>query len=173
MVAIILLIIGSVLVSVGFVTFFTIGRSGAQSAANSFGIDLGGTLLLPSLIPWIIGGLLILWAVVLLFMGKARQKELKEIAASGIDTAGIITFLDRNYAVLINNRPVYSIVEYRFRDNHGREWANRAGNIDTELVIRTGWQVGSPIRVRYMPSDPTKSAIVGVELSSGMAVIAR
>lgn len=170
MLGIILLVMGSIIVTTGFVAFFSINNSGASSAASGFGIDLGGMLLLPSLIPWIIGGLLMLWGIALLVMGRVRNKELKEIAYGGVNAEGIITFVDRNYSVLINNRPVYSIVEYRFRDQHGREWANRAGNIDTEFVIRSGWQVGSHIQVRYMPNDPTKSAIAAAELNSARTI---
>jgi hypothetical protein len=170
MVAIILLIVGIVMVVVGTVTFFSFRNSGVGSVSNSFGYNFDGLLLLPSLIPWLIGGLLILWAIVLLIKGKARREELRQIAATGTDAEGYITFVDRNYSVLVNNRPIYSIVEYRFRDYNGHEFVNRADNLDTNFVLRSGWQVGSSIRVRYLPKDPTKSAIVAAELQNAMVM---
>jgi hypothetical protein len=45
-------------------------------------------------------------------LGNRRIAE--ELAQRGIPTEGVITFLDCNYSVLVNHRPISSIVEYRF-----------------------------------------------------------
>ncbi len=164
MIGIIFLVVGLGLVGMGFYTFFTISGSGAAESAASFGMNLGGTLLLPSILLWVIGGMMVLAGVVSLMKGKARQGELRQIAAVGMEADGIVTFVDRNYSVLVNNRPVYSVVEYRYKDMMGREFVGRASNLNTDFVIRSGWRVGTPIKVRFMPDDPTKSAIVAAEL---------
>ena len=165
--ALIFLVTGLITVGVGFVVFFATNNAGtasATSAAASVGIDLGLTMLLPSIICWAVGGLLLLLGVFGLLGGMARNTELKEIAAGGVQANARITFLDRNYTLLLNNRPVYSIVEYVFRDNMGREIVRRADNIKTDQVIRAGWQVGSMIQVRYLPQNPYKSGIMFAEI---------
>jgi len=155
---------GLLLVVIGFITFFTVSSSGAGSAAASVGINLGATLMLPSIICWATGGGLTLWGALLLMQGGARRGDLQQIAAAGIETGAVITYVDRNYSLLLNNRPIYSIVEYRYRDGMGREFVNRADNVKTDLVIRNNWQVGSPIKVRYLPANPTKSGIMFAEV---------
>ncbi|HEX2915959.1 MAG TPA: DUF3592 domain-containing protein [Chloroflexia bacterium] len=162
--AIIYLVVGIITVAVGFIVFFTLNGSGAASAASSVGINLTGTLLIPSITCWAIGGIMVIFGILGLLQGKARQGELQQIAATGVETGGIITFLDRNYSLLINNRPVYSVIEYRYRDGMGREFVKRADNIKTDVVIRSGWQVGSQVRVRYLPQDPTKCGLMFAEV---------
>jgi len=120
--------------------------------------------MLPSIICWATGGGLTLWGALLLMQGGARRGDLQQIAAAGIETGAVITYVDRNYSLLLNNRPIYSIVEYRYRDGMGREFVNRADNVKTDLVIRNNWQVGSPIKVRYLPANPTKSGIMFAEV---------
>ena len=165
--AIILLVVGIITAGAGFIVYFATNSAKtvtATSAAASVGIDLGLTMLLPSIICWAVGGMLALFGIIGLLGGVARNGELKEIAAGGVQTGARITFLDRNYTLLLNNRPVYSIVEYVFRDTMGREVVRRADNIKTEQVIRSGWQVGSMIQVRYLPQNPYKSGILSAEL---------
>lgn len=165
--AIILLVVGLVTAGTGFIVYFATNSAHtatATSAAASVGIDLGMTMLLPSIICWAVGGMLTLFGVIGLLGGLARNGELKEIAAGGLQTGARITFVDRNYTLLLNNRPVYSIVEYVFRDNMGREIVRRADNIKTDKVIRAGWQVGSMIQVRYLAQNPYKSGIMFAEI---------
>jgi hypothetical protein len=165
--ALIFLVTGLITVGVGFIVFFAThnaSTTSATSAAASVGIDLGMTMILPSIICWGVGGLLTLFGIFGLLGGMARNTELKEIAAGGVQANAQITFLDRNYTLLLNNRPVYSIVEYVFRDNMGREIVRRADNIKTDQVIRAGWQVGSMIQVRYLPQNPYKSGIMFAEI---------
>lgn len=165
--ALILLVTGLITVGAGFVVYFATNNAStatATSAAASVGIDLGMTMILPSIICWGVGGLLTLFGIVGLLGGMARNTELKEIAVGGVQANARITFLDRNYTLLLNNRPIYSIVEYVFRDNMGREIIRRADNIKTDQVIRAGWQVGSMIQVRYLPQNPSKSGIMFAEL---------
>lgn len=87
---------------------------------------------------------------------QALAAELKE---RGVSTQGEITFIDRNYRLLVNNRPIYSIVEFRFQDSAGRWHSSRKPEVSADVAIRHGWQVGSTISVLYLPEDPTKNAI--------------
>lgn len=165
--AVIFLVVGIVTIAVGTIVYFATNNAGgayAQSAAASVGVNLGLTMLIPSIVCWALGGMFTLFGIIGLLGGAARQGDLKEIAASGIQAPARITYLDRNYTLLLNNRPVYSIVEYVFRDTLGREFVRRADNIKTDTVIRQGWQVGSNIQVRYLPANPMKSGILYTEL---------
>jgi branched-subunit amino acid ABC-type transport system permease component len=163
MIGVIFIAVGLIMVGTGFWIYFAFNNS-VQKANASFGLDLSQYILLPTIIMWVIGGLLILWGIITLLRSRARMDDLKLIAANGVDTTGIVTYLDRNYSVLVNNRPIYSIVEYRYQDQMGREFVQRANTLKTELIIRSGLQVGSPIKVRYLAADPAKSGIVGIEI---------
>lgn len=163
MIGVIFIAAGLLMVGTGLWIFFAFNSS-VQSASSSFGLNLSQYVLLPAIIMWVIGGLLILWGIISLVRGQARKEDLKLVAANGVDTTGVVTFLDRNYAVLVNNRPIYSVVEYRYRDQVGREFVHRANTLKTELVIRSGLQVGTPVKVRYLASDPSKSGILGLEI---------
>jgi hypothetical protein len=76
-----------------------------------------------------------------------------------VETDGVITALERNFSLFVNHRPIYSMVEYRYRDRKGVWRTRRIAQMNAELVRRAGWQVGAPIKVRYLVSDPDKSVI--------------
>jgi len=87
---------------------------------------------------------------------KMTKKALRE----GIDGQGQITLIDRNYKVQMNDRPIYSSVEYTYIDNDGNQYVNRIDYADTESVIRAGWQVGSIVPIKYLKDNPQHSALV-------------
>ena len=59
----------------------------------------------------------------------------------------------------MNNRPIYSIVEYKYQDEFGNEYVNRVENVKTDEVIRNKVEVGSTIRIKYLPEDPGQSVM--------------
>src|SRR5947209_14189680 len=150
MVAVIFLVVGFVLVASGFAVFVSVNNSGAIDAGARVGVDLHSIFLIAPVTMWLIGGLMILSGILGLLRRRARIAQLQQIAANGVDTSAVITYVDRNYSVLVNERPIYSIVEYRYQDMMGQPHVNRVENLNTEMVIRSGWQVGMPIRVRYL-----------------------
>jgi hypothetical protein len=77
-----------------------------------------------------------------------------------VATHGVITYLDRNYSLLVNNRPISSIVEYRFQDGSGVWHTKRKPDMNADVVIRQGLQVGLTVSVIYLPEDPSKNALV-------------
>lgn len=156
------LIMGLIFVGAGVFSYAMItgilGSSGIPAGMGDF----------MRIMPVIFGGSFGLVGVILSLVGvrqilnRGKRTQLaKQLAENGIETEGVISFVDRNYSLLINNRPIYSIVEYRYKDGMGTEHVNRLSDINTELVIRAGWQVGSNIKVRYLEGDPSKSGIVG------------
>lgn len=94
--------------------------------------------------------------------GLFRQHQM--ILTNGVQTEGRVTFVDRNYNFTINERPVFSIVEYTYTDGSGVQRTNRLDQMNTESVIRSGIQVGSTIQVKYLMDDPSQSTIVPISL---------
>lgn len=88
---------------------------------------------------------------------KARQERILQY---GVETEATITFVDRNYGMLVNNRPIYSIVEYTFLDRMERQQTGRINNASSDYVIRNKLEVGSTIRIKYLPDDPTMSLML-------------
>jgi len=113
---------------------------------------------------WIAIGAMILIGGILWITGNAKGKEKQELAAKifkeGILTRGKVTFVDKNYNLLVNEKPIYSIVEVVFNDEMGREHVSRKDNIESDLVIRSQVVIGSEIDLKYMRDDPTKNAFI-------------
>lgn len=76
-----------------------------------------------------------------------------------VETEGVITALQRDFTVFINHRPIYGMLEYRYRDRSGAWRTRRIERLNVELAQRAGWDVGASIRVRYRASDPGQSVI--------------
>lgn len=102
--------------------------------------------------------------VILLILGLAARK--KKIAAAnevidhGVPAHARVTFVDKNYAVTINEKPIYSIVEFEFTDSFGRVFTGRKENVDSDLVIRAQVAVGSEVEIKYLPSNPQENILL-------------
>lgn len=92
--------------------------------------------------------------------GRKEASYRREALENGVDSTGKITYLSPNYSFTINDRPVYTIIEYTYEDSLGYEFTDRINNANSEKVIRAGWQVGSEIPIKYLSNEPEKSAIV-------------
>lgn len=162
MAGIILLIMGVIFIAAGLFAGNTIG-----SMMGSFGGDVPGAAqdamgMAQNLFTYIfvgVGALMAFFGVISLFRGKRSSQQTEKILQEGVPGQGQITYVDRNYNVQINNRPIYSIVEYTYADGLGNQYVNRINNVNTELVIRAGWQVGTVIPIKYLSDNPQQSAI--------------
>ena len=105
-----------------------------------------------------VGALMSFFGVISLIRGGKSSQMTKKVLQEGVDGQGTITYVDRNYRVQINNRPIYSIVEYSYTDGMGNQYVNRIDNANTEFVIRAGWQVGAVIPIKYLSENPQQSA---------------
>ena len=95
------------------------------------------------------------------FIRNSRQRMRNQhILYHGIETQGTVTFADKNYSILINNTPVYSIVEYTYQDKYGQKHTRRITDINSDIVIRMRIQVGSSIPIKYSAENPAESVIV-------------
>jgi hypothetical protein len=159
--SIILLIMGIVFMATGIFVYDVIGTAFAGGPAE-FGFGEMQTLL-----QYGIGGLLAgigtimtLSGLIGVLRGTKKAKLDSHIAQTGTETEATVTLVDRNYALLVNNRPVYSIVEYTYQDELGNEYSNRVENIKTNDVIRNKVEVGGKVRIKYLPEEPGKSVMV-------------
>lgn len=156
--SIIFLIMGLIFIGTGVFVYFVIGTAFADMP-SMFGemqtllqYGMGGLFAG-------IGAILTLSGLIGAIRGAKRSKLDSHIAQTGVERGATVTFVDRNYALLVNNRPVYSIVEYSYQDELGNEYANRIENISTDYVIRNKVEVGKRIRIKYLPAEPAQSVI--------------
>jgi hypothetical protein len=116
---------------------------------------------------FVFGGLGLIFMIigaVLFFRGRAQAKKNKALAerifTMGVPAEATITFIDKNYGLLVNNKPIYSIVEFKFRDGSGTERVGRKNNVDSDLVIRLKLEVGSKVQIKYMNEDPDQNILL-------------
>lgn len=113
---------------------------------------------------WIAIGIMLVVGVILWITGNVKGKETQELAMKifkeGILTKGNVTFVDKNYSLEVNQKPIYSIVEVVFNDEMGREYVSRKENIESDLVIRSQVVIGSEIDMKYLRDDPTKNVFL-------------
>jgi len=157
--SIIWLIVGLIFIGAGVFVYFVIGTAfadmpsiiGEMQALLQYGI--GGLLAG-------IGAIMILSGLIGVMRGAKKSRLDSHIAQTGVETEAAITFVDKNYSLLVNNRPIYSIVEYTYQDGLGGEYTNRIENVSADYVIRNKVEVGNKIRIKYLPAEPGQSVII-------------
>jgi hypothetical protein len=156
--SIIVLIMGLIFIGTGVLVFFVIGAAFADAP------DMLGEL--QTLLQYGMGGLfagigaiMTLGGLIGVMRGAKRSKLAGHIAQTGVEAEATVTFVDKNYSLLVNNQPIYSIVEYTYQDELGNEYANRIEDISSDTVIRNKVEVGSKIRIKYLPAEPTQSVM--------------
>jgi len=157
----ILFIAGFAMLGSGILVYFVLGMGFAEEPAGKHSSWLG------PLLQYGIGGLLSLIGLSLIiggFKAKARaardKKEYEHIMLTGIATEGQVTFVDKNYSIRVNKVPIYSIVEYTYKDRTGKQHIKRVNYFSSEQVIRKQIEVGKNIAVKYAVENSGKSVIV-------------
>lgn len=89
-----------------------------------------------------------------LIRGKKKRKLAMEIFQRGTLVKGSVTFVDKDYSVLMNNKPIFSIVEFTFQDGAGRTYTARKTGVNSDLVIRNRIEVGGQVAAKYLPENP-------------------
>lgn len=171
------LLVGVVLVLAGLAAACSGLVSVAVFGALPFALEevipgtTGDTAALPALFGAGFSAIFVLVGLALLVGGGALTyaglKERRRVVAQaehlkmvGVETEGTITFLDRNYSMLVNNRPIYSIIEYTFEDSWGNQHTGRVDDFPSDTAIRSKLEVGSTVRVKYLRDDPTQSTVL-------------
>lgn len=111
-----------------------------------------------------IGGIIALIGLPLFLIGRSEGKKAaakeKNILTSGLPARAKVTFVDKNYSVLVNQKPIYSSVEYIFEDHLGRPHIGRDDGVDSDLVIRAQIVIGSEVDVKYLKDNPEENALI-------------
>jgi hypothetical protein len=161
---VVLLFVGLVLVGTAVLLYYKLGSEATTIKINGKITHSAAT---KDIVRYSVGGFLALLGVIFILAGligrsrAAKQKQLNlQIMQTGIDAEGTVTFVDKNYSVLVNKVPVYSIVEYTYQDRTGKQHTRRVSTLNSELVIRNRVQVGSRIPIKYSAEDSATSILL-------------
>lgn len=158
------LFVGIILLAVGILVYYMIGQGNMNITVNGVRDNSSSTRTILQLsIGGFLGGLGLLF-IVGGMRAKSRhakqQKQIAHIMQTGIATEAKVLFVDKNYAILMNKKPIYSIVEYTYQDNTGRQHTRRVETLPSDMVIRKQIQVGGMIPIKYAIEDSSQSVMV-------------
>lgn len=98
-------------------------------------------------------------------LARKNQALAMDLMTNGMPAKARITFVDKNYSVLFNQKPVYSIVEYTFSDHTGRQYICKKDTVDSDSVIRSQIRVGDEVDLKYSPLDPNLNMLLVKDLN--------
>jgi len=157
------ILIGGFFFLFGLVFFLVGGGITLVSGLLSGNLPMGAA----SINMFVFGGLGLVFMIIgaiLFIRGRARAKKNKALAekifAMGVPAEATVTFIDKNYGLLVNNKPIYSIVEFKFRDGSGMERVGRKNNVSSDLAIRLKLEVGSKVQIKYLNEDPDQNILI-------------
>ena len=159
----------------GFLFIFGLIYLLTGSGITFIGQLLAGNLTVTLMnIGWLIsnGTGFVLMTVGLLFwigsgiISQKRRSLAQKVYEQGLPAEGTVSFVDKNYSMLVNNKPIYSIVEVQFTDGGGLRHTIIKRDASSDLVIRLKIEVCSKIQVKYMSDDPDQNVILFPDPSS-------
>jgi hypothetical protein len=109
------------------------------------------------LVPTIVGAALVIIGIL---AGRKNQEIAKNVFTEGIPTRARVTFVDKNYAFQVNEKPIYSVIEFEFTDQNGMQHTARKTNADSDLVIRNQIMVGSEVDIKFMAENPDDNILI-------------
>jgi len=150
----IFLFVGIILIGVGLIVFFSLNGAKMNVHGPGYQPVSAETEQLANMIvrygvPGLLGGLGLIFLIAgFAGMGKDsnQNKMMKAALQYGTETEGTITFVDKNYTLLVNK--------------NGTEHVRKIDNFSSEFVIRYNIQVGNKIKVKYLPNDPSQSVML-------------
>jgi hypothetical protein len=151
--SVILLFVGLVLIGTGIVVYFA-GPVNFADMSRSLAQNVMMIILT------LLGALFTFLGIIGIIGAKRLAKRNAFIVQTGIESDATVTFVDRNYTLLVNHRPIYSIVEYTFQDGSGREFMRRIDNVPSDWVIRNKIEVKCTVKIRYLREDPNQSVLI-------------
>jgi hypothetical protein len=152
------------------VIFFFGGGGGSVISALLAG-RLSSTQLMPQLVfagvgfaIWLLG---MIFVVIGLIGSKKKKVPAKKIFEMGVKTEATITFFEKNYGTLIKNKPLYSFVEFTFRDKSGIEHTGCKSNVNLDLAVRLNLKVGGKVQIRYLKGNPAQNVLILPDAETG------
>jgi len=70
-----------------------------------------------------------------------------------------VTKVDKNYSLLVNNGPVFIVIEYQFTDFYGKLQTGKKLDVPPVLVIRKQIGVGDEVSISYDRKNPTENQL--------------
>jgi hypothetical protein len=135
---------------------FTVARMTSTAAAGMPHGIMNGMIGLGVVI-FVIGAFMLVTGLI---RAKKRNKLAMEVFQRGTLTKGNVTFVDKDYSLLVNNKPIYSIVEFTFQDSAGATHTSRKSGVNSDLVIRNRIEVGGQVAVKYLPENPDTNILL-------------
>ena len=112
----------------------------------------------------VVGVVLALIGLPLFLIGRREVKKIetveKNILSNGLPARARVTFVDKNYSLLVNQKPVYSTIEYSFEDHRGQPRTGRNDTADSDWVIRAQIGIGSEVDIRFLAANPDENRMV-------------
>lgn len=143
---------------------------GIYFATASFvpGMSFPSIQFVPGPVLFVIGALMLVRGI---FRARAVKGAIQKVVQQGVAARGSVTFVDKNYRLLVNQKPIYSIVEFTFRDAAGNMRTGRKEDVDSDLVIRNRIEVGSEIDLKYLPDNPDETILLLSDPRTGQASV--
>lgn len=129
------------------------GRMADPGTASAAKAIIGGGL-------GVLGILFSLGGLIGLVRGSKQNKRSAYILQTGVAAEGTVTFVDKNYSILVNKKPIYSIIEYTYNDSNGTAHTRKVNTVNSDMVIRNQIQVGSKIAIKYAADNPAESVFI-------------
>jgi len=119
---------------------------------------------IPGLLTFLVGFILFLVGKAQI-RGYQRKAEIisdnrERLERQGDRTVARVTYVDKNYGLLVNNAPVYSIIEYQFTDYYGKLVTAKKLDVPSELVVRQQITVGDEVSVMYDRKNPAVNQLL-------------
>ncbi|MCX6555705.1 MAG: hypothetical protein NTZ12_11950 [Candidatus Aminicenantes bacterium] len=155
-------LMGWIFILFGVIFFF--GGGGWSVISALFASRLASTQLMPQLVfasvgfaIWLLGMILV---AIGLIGGKKKKILAKKIFETGVTAEATITFIEKNYGKLVNHKPVYSFVEYKYRDSGATEHLGSKSDVSSDLAVRLDLHVGGKVRIKYLKKNPGQNVLI-------------
>lgn len=164
---VVFLVVGVILLVTAGIVFAALGGGNVGVSVNGVRLSAASAQQTMQVVRYAVSGFLGVLGVLfalggMVAMGRssATRKRQLQIIQTGVEAEGTVTFVDRNFRILVNRTPIYSIVEYTYQDRSGRSHTRRVDQVPSDLVIRKQIQVGSKIPVKFAAENPQESVMV-------------
>lgn len=158
------LFVGIILIGTGLVVYYVLGLDSTKIVVNGQRSTSADTR---AILQYSVGGGIAALGLIFFAAGirgrarsKKQQEQIQHIMKTGIEAEGTVTFVDKNYSMLVNKKPVYSIIEYTYTDRTGQQHMRRVETVPSDYVIRRNIQVGGKVAVKYATENYSQSTIL-------------
>jgi len=158
------LFVGVILLGTAILVYYILGLDNTNITVNGVRDNSDSTR---TILQYSVGGFLAgLGLIFIVAAMRARSRAIKQqkqnahILKTGVAAEAKVIFVDKNYSFLVNNNPIYSIIEYTYQGSYGQQHMRRIETFSSDTVIRKQIQVGGMISIKYATEDSSMSVMV-------------